>query len=67
MTKIRKLRQILALSIAGMSYNTRIHSSTLSRVELRREAASARAREVISSFLGIPQDEAFNSDGFAAV
>ena len=67
MTKIRELRQKMGLNVTRMSWEARIHTSTLSRVELRKQTASARNRELISSFLGIPQEEAFDSEGFAVL
>lgn len=65
MTKIKELRQDRGLSIAGLCYETRIHPTTLSMVERRRLAASQRVKEVVSSFLGIPQEQAFDGDGLA--
>ena len=65
MTKIRELRQSRGLSMAALSYRTQVHPSTLSLAERRKLAPGKRVREVISSFLDIPEEEAFDSSGFA--
>ena len=66
-TKLKLLRQGVGLTIINLSHRTGIHPSTISMIERRRQASSARAREIISSFLGIPQEEAFDSEGFAVL
>ena len=65
MTRIQILRKALGLSVAGLSYETRIHPSTLSLVERRKAPASERVRGGLSSFLGMPQREAFDDKGLA--
>ena len=64
-TKLKQMRLEIGLSIKNLSHEIGVHASTISMLERRRLASSVRAREVISSFLGIPQEEAFDSEGFA--
>ena len=65
MTRIRELRQAMGLTVAGLSYETRIHPSLISLVERRKAPASERVREGLSTFLGIPLREAFDDKGLA--
>ena len=67
MTRIRELRRAKGLTMAGLSYETRIHPSILSLVlvERRKAPASERVREGLSAFLGIPLREAFDDKGLA--
>ena len=67
MTRIRELRQAKGLTMAELSYGTRIHPSILSLVlvERRKAPASERVREGLSTFLGIPLREAFDDKGLA--
>ena len=65
MTRIRELRQAKGLTMAGLSYEVRIHPSILSLVERRKAPASERVREGLSAFLGIPLREAFDDKGLA--
>ena len=67
MTRIRELRQAKGLTMAMLSYETRIHPSILSLVlvERRKAPASERVREGLSTFLGIPLREAFDDKGLA--
>lgn len=65
MTRIRELRQEKGLSMAALSYETQVHPTTLSLAERRKLAPGKRVREVISLFLGVPEEEVFDADGLA--
>lgn len=65
MTVLKELRQSRGLSIAAMSFETRVNATTLSLLERRKVAPSPRVREAVSVFLGIPETQAFDGDGLA--
>lgn len=65
MTLVKELRQKRGLSIAAMSFETRVNATTLSLLERRKVVPSSRVREAVSSFLGISDTQAFDGEGFA--
>lgn len=65
MTRIRELRQKKGLSIAALCYETKTHPTALSLAERRKLAPGKRVRDAVCSFLGIPENEAFDTDGLA--
>lgn len=65
MTQIRALRLKMGLGLVAACHEAKVHPATLSAVEQKKQKASKRTREVISSFLGIAQAEAFDAEGFA--
>ena len=65
MTRIRELRLGRGLRVIDLSFETRVHPSQLSSIERRKLAASVRIREILCSFLCVPESEAFDGDGLA--
>jgi hypothetical protein len=53
------------LSVIDLAFETRIHPSQISCIERRKSAASAKAKNVLSSFFGVDEASVFEHDGLA--
>ena len=65
LSKIRKLRKDLKLSISRLSQEARVNASVVSWVELGKLAASPAVRASLAKFYGKPVESLFSKSGMA--
>jgi ribosome-binding protein aMBF1 (putative translation factor) len=65
LTNIRALREEQKLSITGLSHQLQVNATVLSLAERRKLAPSARVRKEVCAFLGLSEQQAFDTEGLA--
>lgn len=64
MTKLAYFKKQLNLSSAKLSLATGINYSLLTAIERGERKAYPKVRKKLAEFLGVPENELFNEDGF---